>query len=98
MKKLVLNLLMVGVALTGSPVAVAAGPGVGTGPGMGVVTPMTDSFWTGWRLIASDRSWWDGHLFCRWQRDYVQFSPQTGEYVVRQTQTTVTGGYPCPAP
>ncbi|MCD0166030.1 hypothetical protein [Deinococcus sp. 12RED42] len=93
MKKIVLT-LMTGIALTSAPTVAAAG----SGGGVGVITPMTDSFWTGWRLIDSDRSWWDGHLFCRWQREYVQFSPQTGEYVVRQTQTTVTGGYPCPAP
>ncbi|WP_343758405.1 hypothetical protein [Deinococcus depolymerans] len=92
MRRIVVT-LMLGAALTGTP---AAGGTALTG--VGVVTPMADAFWTSWRLIASDRSWWDGHMFCRWQREYVQFSPQSGEYVVRQTQTTVTGGYPCPAP
>jgi hypothetical protein len=98
MKKGLMRLLLVGVVGTGMgglPVGAAGSGGTVLG---GTVTPMTDSFWTGWRLIDSDRSWWDGHLFCRWQREYVQFSPQSGEYVVRQTQTTVTGGYPCPAP
>ncbi|WP_189100272.1 hypothetical protein [Deinococcus knuensis] len=63
----------------------------------GTATPMTDSFWTEWHIIATNRSW-EGRLSCRWQREYVQFSPQTGDYSVVRTSTTITRGEPCPSP
>ncbi|MFT2719408.1 hypothetical protein ACMT4L_05330 [Deinococcus sp. A31D244] len=92
MKKGLTRLLLVGVVGMGMGGLPAGAAGSGS-----AVTPMTDSFWTEWHVIATTRSW-EGRLSCRWQREYVQFSPQTGDYSVTQKQTTITRGEPCPSP
>lgn len=102
MKKGLVRLLLVGVVgmgMGGLPASAAGSGGTVLGGTVlgGTVTPMTDSFWTEWHIIATNRSW-EGRLSCRWQREYVQFSPQLGDYSVTRTQTTITRGEPCPAP
>ena len=97
MKKGLMRLLLVGVVGMGMGGLSAGAAGSGSAVLGGTVTPMTDSFWTEWHVIATTRSW-EGRLSCRWQREYVQFSPQIGDYSVTQKQTTITRGEPCPSP